>query len=252
VIHRRGVLPLSRRCKKLGVIVRILLIEDDETTAAYVEKCLRQAGHDVDRTTDGRDGFTKAASTNYDAAVVDRMLPGLDGLGLVKSLRACGIRMPVLILTVLGAIDDRVAGLEAGADDYLTKPFAFPELMARLNALARRPPIAESITLQVGDLVMDLVRRSVRREGRPIALLPREFKLLEILMRNRGRLVTRAMLLERVWDFQFDPKTSVVETHMSRLRAKLDRPFGDAMIRTERGMGYILDVPQAADGVARE
>jgi two-component system OmpR family response regulator len=236
----------------LGVIVRILLIEDDETTAAYVEKGLRQAGHDVERTTDGREGFAKAASTNYDAAVVDRMLPGLDGLELVKSLRASGIRMPVLILTVLGAIDDRVAGLEAGADDYLTKPFAFPELMARLNALARRPPISQSTTLQVGGLVMDLVRRSVHREGKPIALLPREFKLLEILMRNRGRLVTRTMLLERVWDFQFDPKTSVVETHMSRLRAKLDRPFGDAMIRTERGMGYILDVPQAADSVAHE
>jgi two-component system, OmpR family, response regulator len=235
---------------ELGVVVRILLIEDDETTAAYIEKGLRQAGHDVDRTTDGRDGITKATSTNYDAAVIDRMLPGLDGLALVKSLRSTGIRMPVLLLTALGAIDDRVAGLEAGADDYLTKPFAFPELMARLNALARRPPITEPTTLQVGDLVMDLVGRTVHREGRPIALLPREFKLLEVLMRNRGRLVTRTMLLERVWDFQFDPKTSVVETHVSRLRAKLDRPFGDAMIRTERGMGYILDVPQAADSVA--
>jgi two-component system, OmpR family, response regulator len=237
---------------ELGVVVRILLIEDDETTAAYIEKGLRQAGHDVDRTTDGRDGITKATSTNYDAAVIDRMLPGLDGLALVKSLRSTGIRMPVLLLTALGAIDDRVAGLEAGADDYLTKPFAFPELMARLNALGRRPPITEPTTLQVGDLVMDLVGRTVHREGRPIALLPREFKLLEVLMRNRGRLVTRTMLLERVWDFQFDPKTSVVETHISRLRAKLDRPFGDAMIRTERGMGYILDVPQSADSVAHQ
>jgi two-component system OmpR family response regulator len=220
--------------------LRILLIEDDETTAAYIEKGLRQAGHEVDHTTDGRDGFAKARSNaNYDAAVVDRMLPGLDGLGLVKSLRATGIRVPVLILTALGAIDDRVAGLEAGD--------AFPELMARLNALARRPPIAEPTTLRVGDLVMDLVARTVHREGQPIALLPREFKLLEVLMRNRGRLVTRTMLLERVWDFQFDPKTSVVETHMSRLRTKLDRPFAGAMIRTERGMGYILDVPQAAE-----
>lgn len=234
---------------ELGVIVRILLIEDDETTAAYIEKGLRHAGHDVDRTPNGRDGFAKATSINYDAAVVDRMLPGLDGLGLVKSLRAAGISMPVLILTALGAIDDRVAGLEAGADDYLTKPFAFSELMARLNALARRSPISEPTTLQVGDLIMDLVRRTVHRESRPIALLPREFKLLEILMRNRGRLVTRTMLLERVWDFQFDPKTSVVETHMSRLRAKLDRPFGDAMIRTERGMGYVLDIPQAVESV---
>jgi two-component system, OmpR family, response regulator len=249
VIHRRTDLT-TRWCMELGVVVRILLIEDDETTAAYIEKGLRQAGHDVDRTTDGRDGITKATSTNYDAAVIDRMLPGLDGLALVKSLRSTGIRMPVLLLTALGAIDDRVAGLEAGADDYLTKPFAFPELMARLNALGRRPPITEPTTLQVGDLVMDLVGRTVHREGRPIALLPREFKLLEVLMRNRGRLVTRTMLLERVWDFQFDPKTSVVETHVSRLRAKLDRPFGDAMIRTERGMGYILDVPQAADSVA--
>jgi two-component system, OmpR family, response regulator len=237
---------------ELGVIVRILLIEDDETTAAYIEKGLRQAGHDVDRTTDGRDGFTKATSTNYDAAVVDRMLPGLDGLGLVKALRATGKSIPVLILTALGAIDDRVAGLEAGADDYLTKPFAFPELMARLSALARRSPMSEPTTLQVGDLVMDFVRRTVHRDGRAIALLPREFKLLKILMRNRGRLVTRTMLLERVWDFRFDPKTSVVETHMSRLRAKLDRPFADAMIRTERGMGYILDIPEATDRVARQ
>jgi two-component system, OmpR family, response regulator len=230
--------------------LKILLIEDDETTATYIEKGLRQAGHEVDHTTDGRDGFAKARSNaNYDAAVVDRMLPGLDGLGLVKSLRATGIRVPVLILTALGAIDDRVAGLEAGADDYLTKPFAFPELMARLNALARRPPIAESTTLQVGDLVMDLVGRTIHREGQPIALLPREFKLLEVLMRNRGRLITRTMLLERVWDFQFDPKTSVVETHMSRLRAKLDRPFDGAMIRTERGMGYVLDIPQADESV---
>jgi two-component system OmpR family response regulator len=231
--------------------LRILLIEDDETTAAYIEKGLRQAGHEVDHTTDGRDGFAKASSNaNYDAAVVDRMLPGLDGLGLVKSLRASGTKMPVLILTALGAIDDRVAGLEAGADDYLTKPFAFAELLARLNALARRPPIAGDPTkLQVGDLIMDLVGRTVHREGQSIALLPREFKLLEVLMRNRGRLVTRTMLLERVWDFQFDPQTSVVETHMSRLRAKLDRPFVGAMIRTERGMGYILDVPQSADSV---
>jgi two-component system OmpR family response regulator len=228
--------------------MKILLVEDDEPTAAYVEKGLHESGHEVDRTGDGRDGLVLATTHRYDAAVIDRMLPGLDGLALVKTLRGAGIDTPVLFLTALGWIDDRVEGLEAGADDYLGKPFAFSELLARLNALARRPHIAnEATVLQVGDLVMDLIGRKVRRGDHPIDLQPREFKLLEVLMRNRGRLMTRTMLLERVWEFRFDPKSSIVETHVSRLRAKVDRPFDVPVIRTERGMGYVLDAPPPAN-----
>ena len=224
--------------------MKILLIEDDEPTAAYVERGLRQGGHEVDRTGDGRDGLVLATTYNYDVAVVDRMLPGLNGLDLVKTLRGAGNKTPVLFLTALGWIDDRVEGLEAGADDYLGKPFAFSELIARVHALGRRPHMpTETTVLRVGDLVMDLVSRKVHRGDQPIELQPREFKLLETLMRNRGRLMTRTMLLERVWEFRFDPKSSIVETHVSRLRAKVDRPFDTPMIRTERGMGYILDVP---------
>jgi two-component system OmpR family response regulator len=228
--------------------MKILLIEDDQPTAAFVEKGLRQAGHEVDHSGDGREGLVLATTVTYDAAVIDRMLPGLDGMALVKTLRGAGIKTPILFLTARGGIDDRVEGLEAGADDYLGKPFAFSELLARLNALARRPPIAgEATVLQAGDLVMDLVARKVRRGDQAIELMPREFKLLEVLMRNRGRLMTRTMLLERVWDFRFDPKSSIVETHVSRLRAKVDRPFDAPLIRTERGMGYILDGPPPAE-----
>jgi two-component system, OmpR family, response regulator len=232
--------------------MKILLIEDDEQTAAYVEKGLRQGGHEVDRTGDGRDGLVLATTYNYDVAVIDRMLPGLNGLDLVKTLRGAGNKIPVLFLTALGWIDDRVEGLEAGADDYLGKPFAFSELMARVHALGRRPhTMGEATVLRVGDLVMDLVSRKVHRADQPIDLQPREFKLLETLMRNRGRLMTRTMLLERVWEFRFDPKSSIVETHVSRLRAKVDRPFDAPMIRTERGMGYILDAPAPADRARR-
>jgi two-component system OmpR family response regulator len=232
--------------------MKILLIEDDQPTAAFVEKSLRQAGHEVDHSGDGREGLVLATTVAYDAAVIDRMLPGLDGMALVKTLRGAGVKTPVLFLTARGGIDDRVEGLEAGADDYLGKPFAFSELLARLNALARRPPIAgEATVLQAGDLVMDLVARKVRRGDQPIDLMPREFKLLEVLVRNRGRLMTRTMLLERVWDFRFDPKSSIVETHVSRLRAKVDRPFDAPLIRTERGMGYILDGPPPAERTRR-
>jgi two-component system OmpR family response regulator len=232
--------------------MKILLIEDDQPTAAFVEKGLRQAGHEVDHSGDGREGLVLATTVVYDAAVIDRMLPGLDGMALVKTMRGAGVKTPILFLTARGGIDDRVEGLEAGADDYLGKPFAFSELIARLNALARRPPIAgEPTVLQVGDLFMDLVGRKVRRGDQPIELMPREFKLLEVLMRNRGRLMTRTMLLERVWDFRFDPKSSIVETHVSRLRAKVDRPFDLPLIRTERGMGYILDGPPPADRTRR-
>jgi two-component system OmpR family response regulator len=228
--------------------MKILLIEDDQPTAAFVEKGLREAGHEVDHSGDGREGLVLATTVVYDAAVIDRMLPGLDGMALVKTLRGAGVKTPILFLTARGGLDDRVEGLEAGADDYLGKPFAFSELVARLHALARRPPIAgEPTVLQAGDLVMDLVGRKVRRGDQHIELMPREFKLLEVLMRNRGRLMTRTMLLERVWDFRFDPKSSIVETHVSRLRAKVDRPFDAPLIRTERGMGYILDGPAPAD-----
>jgi two-component system OmpR family response regulator len=177
-------------------------------------------------------------------AVVDRMLPGLDGLSLVKALRAAGTRTPVLFLTAVGGVDDRVEGLEAGGDDYLVKPFAFSELLARANALSRRPPVQDQKTvLRVADLELDLVKRRVTRQGQLLDLQPREFLLLEILMRNEGRVLTRTMLLERVWDLHFDPKTSVVETHISRLRSKIDRPFGSALLHTVRNTGYSLHAP---------
>ena len=182
-----------------------------------------------------------AAAASFDVIVVDRMLPGLDGLSVVKALRAAGNTTPVLFLTAVNGVDDRVEGLESGGDDYLVKPFAFSELLARVNALGRRPPAqVEKTVLQVGDLELDLVRRTCRRGGTPIDLLPREFALLEYLMRNEGRVVTRTMLLERVWDFHFDPQTSVVETHISRLRAKIDKPFDEPLLHTIRNTGYSL------------
>jgi len=221
--------------------MRVLIIEDDVDTASYISKGLTEEGHAVDHFADGRDGLLQATAEDYDVIIVDRMLPGLDGLNLVRTLRGVGKQMPVLFLTSLGGVDDRVNGLEAGGDDYVTKPFAFSELLARLHALARRPPLkGEETVLRVADLEMDLVRRTVRRAGQSIDLQPREFRLLEFLMRNRGRIVTRTMLLERVWDFHFDPKTSVVETHISRLRAKIDRPFANDLIHTTRGAGYSI------------
>jgi len=221
--------------------MRVLIIEDDVDTASYIGKGLTEEGHAVDHFADGRDGLLQATAEDYDVIIVDRMLPGLDGLNLVRTLRGVGKQMPVLFLTSLGGVDDRVNGLEAGGDDYVTKPFAFSELLARLHALARRPPLkGEETVLRVADLEMDLVRRTVRRAGQSIDLQPREFRLLEFLMRNQGRIVTRTMLLERVWDFHFDPKTSVVETHISRLRAKIDRPFANDLIHTTRGAGYSI------------
>ena len=176
--------------------------------------------------------------------VIDRMLPGIDGLSIIRALRSSGRDTPVIFLTSVSGLDDRVEGLEAGADDYLVKPFAFSELMARLNALARRSPMRkEETVLKVGDLEMNLIARTVKREGKEIDLQPREFRLLEYMMRNRGRVLTRTMLLERVWDFHFDPKTNVVETHVSRLRGKVDRPYATEMIKTIRGAGYVLNVP---------
>jgi len=224
--------------------MRILLIEDDQRTADYVERGLVEDGHACDVIGDGRGGLSQATREHYDVLVVDRMLPGLDGLALVKALRAAAVRTPVLFLTSVGGVDDRVEGLEAGADDYLVKPFAFSELLARVNALSRRPPMQqERSTLRVHDLEMDLIRRRVKRAGREIELQPKEFRLLEVLMRNEGRVITRTMLLERVWGFHFDPKTSVVETHISRLRGKIDRPFGVVLLHTVRSAGYSLHAP---------
>lgn len=222
--------------------MKILVIEDDRRTGEFIVNGLLEAGHLAELIGDGRDALSHVLSETYDVLVVDRMLPGLDGLALVKALRAAGDRTPVLFLTAIGGVDDRVDGLEAGGDDYLVKPFAFSELLARAHALGRRPPAREEeVVLRVGDLVMDLIRRTVRRGGQDIEMQPREFKLLEVLMRNRGRVVTRTMLLERVWDFHFDPKTSVVETHISRLRSKIDKPFERPLIHTIRNVGYSLD-----------
>jgi two-component system OmpR family response regulator len=225
--------------------MRILMIEDDKTAADYAAKGLSESGHVCDLFADGSDGLFQATRETYDVIVVDRMLPGLDGLSMVRALRAAGVKTPVLFLTALGGIDDRVEGLEAGGDDYLTKPFAFAELLARLNALARRPPVQVVKTaLVVADLELDLMTRVARRAGQVIDLLPKEFTLLEVLMRNEGRVVTRTMLLERVWDFHFDPKTSVVETHISRLRAKIDKPFAVALLHTVKSAGYSIHAPR--------
>jgi two-component system OmpR family response regulator len=221
--------------------LRILLVEDDAETAAYVRRGLEEAGHVVDVAGDGQEGLFLATGGAHDVLVVDRMLPKLDGLGLVRALRAAGVETPVLFLTARAGVGDRIEGLEAGGDDYLVKPFAFGELLARLNALARRPPLRqEPTTLEVGDLRMDLLQRTVTRAGRRIELQPREFRLLEYLMRRAGQVVTRTMLLEGVWDFHFDPKTTVVETHISRLRAKVDRGFDPPLSHTVRGAGYVV------------
>lgn len=223
--------------------MKLLVIEDDRTTADYVVQGLRQTGHVVDHVADGREGLTAALGGRHDVLVVDRMLPGLDGLSLVRALRAAGVKTPVIFLTAVGGVDDRIEGLQAGADDYLVKPFAFGELAARIDALARRPAIADTTVLRTVDLEMDLVRRRVTRAGVEIDLLPREFALLEHLLRHKGRVQTRTMLLEAVWDIRFDPQTNVVDTHVSRLRAKVDKPFARELIETVRGAGYrIVDV----------
>jgi two-component system OmpR family response regulator len=222
--------------------MRILVIEDDQRTSDYISKGLGQSGHNAECFADGRDGLMRAVTEPFDVIVLDRMLPGLDGMSIIKALRASNHNTPVLFLTAVGGLDDRVDGLEAGGDDYLVKPFAFSELMARINALARRPPTrVEKTVLTIADLELDLIRRTCRRSGQEIELLPREFALLEFLMRNEGRVVTKTMLLERVWDFHFDPQTSVVETQISRLRSKIDKPFGKPLLQTIRNIGYCLD-----------
>jgi len=229
--------------------MRILVIEDDATVAEYIVNGLKQAGHMVDHAADGRDGLMMATTEEYDAIVADRMLPGLEGLTIVRTLRASGNATPVLVLSALGEVDERVNGLKAGADDYLAKPFAFSELMARLEALQRRG-LAESAPvtrLQVHDLEMDLLSREVARGGKKIDLQPREFRLLEYLMRHAGQVVTRTMLLEAVWDYHFDPQTNVIDVHISRLRGKIDKEFETPLLHTVRGAGYKLgERPKAA------
>jgi two-component system OmpR family response regulator len=221
--------------------MRVLLIEDDRQMADYLRKALGEVGAVADHLIDGRDGLVQAASGDYDALIVDRMLPGLDGLAVVRTLRASGNQTPVLFLSALGEVDDRVEGLRVGGDDYLVKPFAFSELHARLEALLRRRAgdVPET-RLRVADLEMDLLKREVVRAGRPIQLQPREFRLLEYLMRHAGQVVTRTMLLEQVWDYHFDPQTNVIDVHISRLRGKIDKDFDSPLLQTVRGAGYMI------------
>ena len=226
--------------------MRILLIEDDPETSRFIRKGLEEAGHVVDQAGDGRQGLLLAFDAEHDAIVVDRMLPGLDGLSIVRSLRAANRSTPVLVLSALGEVDDRVEGLRAGGDDYLVKPFALAELSARLEALARRRGgggTAPVTRLVVADLEMDLLARTVTRAGRALELKPREFRLLEYLMRHADQVITRTMLLEAVWDYHFDPQTNVIDVHVSRLRRKVDRDFGPPLIHTVRGAGYVIRAP---------
>lgn len=219
--------------------MHVLLAEDDDDTAAYVENGLKEFGHSVVRVANGEDAFALGAAEHFDMLVLDRMMPKVDGLSVVRRLRAAEIKAPILLLTAKGGIADRVDGLDAGADDYLVKPFAFAELVARINALARRTPLGDSNTcLEVGDVVLDLIRRRVTRAGQVVQLQHREFSLLEMFMRNAGRIVTRTMFLEQVWGFRFNPQTNIVESHVSRLRAKLRHGFPDDPIETLRGLGY--------------
>ncbi len=221
--------------------MRILIIEDDKVAAEYVRKGLSEAGHIVDHAPDGDTGLNMALDGQYDVLIVDRMLPKRDGLQVIEALRAENSRAPVLILSALGEIDQRVEGLRAGGDDYLTKPYAFDELLARVEALVRRRnPGAVQTRLQVGDLEMDLLARTVKRAGEEINLQPREFRLLEFLMKHAGQVVTRTMLLEKVWDYHFDPQTNVIDVHVSRLRGKIDKPYDRPMLHTVRGAGYRL------------
>jgi two-component system OmpR family response regulator len=222
--------------------VRILVIEDDKAVAAFIRKGLDELGYNVDVATDGKEGLILATSEPYDLLIIDRMLPQVDGLTIVQTLRSSKMSVPILILSALGEVDDRVRGLEAGGDDYLTKPFAFSELKARLEALMRRSQSTEMpvTRLDVADLSMDLLGRSVMRGKLEIDLQPREFRLLEYLMRHAGQVVTRTMLLEHVWDYHFDPQTNVIDVHISRLRAKVDKGFDTQLLETIRGAGYRL------------
>ena len=225
--------------------MRMLVIDDDARTRSFIAAGLRQDGHGVDEAATGPDGLDLALGGDYDAAVVDRMLPGCSGVEVVRALREAGVATPILMLTALGAVDDRVEGLNAGADDYLVKPFAFSELSARLQALVRRPPLAPRPALyRVADLEIDTGARRVTRAGRVIELTPHEYRLLERLAQNAGHAVTRAMLLETLWGFQMEPRANLIDAHVSRLRAKIDRGFDAELIRTIRGVGYVLEAPR--------
>lgn len=222
--------------------MKILIAEDDAETGAYLRKALLGEGHGVDLLRDGREALVQAMSAPYELFIFDRMMPGLDGLALLKSLRAAQIATPTILLTAMGSVEDKVAGLRAGADDYLVKPFAFAELLARIDTIARRPALRPEVTeLVQGDLRLDLLSREAWRAGTRIELQPREFLLLRHFMERPGRVQTKTILLEAVWDIHFDPKTSVVETHISRLRGKIDKPFGKAYLSTLHGIGYVFD-----------
>jgi two-component system OmpR family response regulator len=221
--------------------MRVLLIEDEPETRSFIARGLKEAGHLVEEADEGKEGLFLALEGKYDLMVVDRMLPGVDGLSIVEAARNAGRRAPILVLSALGEVDDRVEGLRRGGDDYLVKPFAFSELLARLEALARRGDTEKAETrLQVGGLEMDLLTRQVRRDGRAIELQPREFRLLEYLMRHAESVVTRTMLLEKVWGYHFDPQTNVIDVHISRLRRKIDKGYDHALLHTVRGAGYVL------------
>lgn len=222
--------------------MHILIIEDDDETARLIRQSLVDHGHNVEIANDGQKGLKHAAVGGFDVLVIDRMLPSLDGLSIVQRLRSMNVTSAILFLTAVGGIEDRIEGFESGADDYLVKPFALGELVARVTALGRRPPSSyEEFLFKIADLEVNLIRREVKRAGEIIHLQPREFRMLEILLRNRGRVVTRSMLLEQVWDLELDPKTSIVQTNVSRLRLKIDRPGDTPLIRTVRGLGYRID-----------
>ncbi|AZO78325.1 MULTISPECIES: response regulator transcription factor [unclassified Bosea (in: a-proteobacteria)] len=222
--------------------MRLLIVEDDAEAAAYLVKAFREAGHVADHAPDGLEGYAMAQGGGYDVLVVDRMLPRMDGLSVIRSLREQGETVPALILSALAQVDDRVKGLRAGGDDYLPKPYAFSELLARVEVLSRRrgAPASEPTTYRVGDLLLDRLAHRVTRGGEEIVLQPREFRLLEYLMKHAGQVVTRTMLLENVWDYHFDPQTNVIDVHVSRLRSKVDKGFEHPMIHTIRGAGYMV------------
>lgn len=222
--------------------MRLLIIEDDKDVASFMSRGMKEAGHVIDAAHDGETGLEMARNGGYDVLIVDRMLPKLDGLTVIETLRGEGDQTPVLILSALGEVDDRVSGLKAGGDDYLVKPYAFSELLARIEALGRRRtgPTEVTTRFKVGDLELDVLTRTVRRDERKIDLQPREFRLLEYLMRHAGQVVTRTMLLENVWEYHFDPQTNVIDVHISRLRAKIDKDFDKPLLKTIRGAGYRL------------
>ncbi|MEM7302556.1 MAG: response regulator transcription factor [Pseudomonadota bacterium] len=221
--------------------MKILIVEDDLEAAGYLVNALNEAGHTADHAADGESGEHFGTTQQYDVFIIDRMLPKLDGLDLIARLRAHGVKSPMLILSALGQVDDRVTGLRAGGDDYLSKPYAFSELLARIEVLARRSSGGENETsYQVGDLKLDRLSHNVERDGQSILLQPREFRLLEYLMRNAGQVVTRTMLLEHVWDYHFDPQTNVIDVHISRLRSKIDKEFEQPLLHTIRGAGYMM------------